>query len=166
MYQHQTNCTDESSSLTNYKYQSHRPANNMSSSTSIDSSLKNEEAAPQPKNNARLKVLIALPILAILLFAIIDSQTNKYIQTGFESFLEWISNHLVAGMFALMSVYALATVCLIPGAVLTIGSGFVYGNAFGLWSGVACASCVVFMGASVGVAQFSAWEVFTERLGW
>ena len=53
-------------------------------------------------------------------------------------------------MFALISVYAIATVCFIPGSVLTIGSGFVYGNAFGLGYGVALASCVVFIGASIG----------------
>ena len=49
-----------------------------------------------------------------------------------------------------MAVYAIATVTFIPGSILTIGSGFVYGNAFGLGWGVTIASGVVFVGASIG----------------
>ena len=119
--------------------------------TSIASSLPQEQEPPSSKWGPILKkVLIAIPVLSFAIFAIIDSQTNQYIQTGFESFLDWTSTHLIAGMFALAAVYAVASVALIPGSILTLGSGFVYGNAFGLGLGVTIASVVVFVGASIG----------------
>jgi uncharacterized membrane protein YdjX (TVP38/TMEM64 family) len=144
-YHHRGN--DESSSLTNFQY--HQGQNIMS--TSIEEATPPKDELPLSNHTHRIKKLfIAIPIISIILFAIIDSQTNQYIQTGFESFLIWISAHLIAGIFALTAVYAIATVTFIPGSILTIGSGFVYGNAFGLGWGVAIASGVVFIGASCG----------------
>jgi uncharacterized membrane protein YdjX (TVP38/TMEM64 family) len=48
------------------------------------------------------------------------------------------------------SVYFLATVLFIPGALLTLGSGFVFAMAFGLGPGVALGVIAVFVGASSG----------------
>lgn len=146
---------DESSSLTKFPYQLQEnvPTNmNTTPVAPIDSSLPKEEQVSTSKNNGgRIKkVLIAICILSVIIYAIVDSQTNQYIKTGFENFLDWTSTHLVGGAFALVAVYAIATVAFVPGAVLTIGSGFVYGNALGLGWGVAVASAVVFVGASTG----------------
>lgn len=145
---------DESSSLTKFPYQRQEDVpNNMNkiNDAPIDSSLPKEQEVSPSNNGGRVKkILIAVCILSIIIFAIVDSQTNQYIKTGFENFLDWTSSHLVGGAFALVAVYAIATVAFIPGAVLTIGSGFVYGNALGLGWGVALASAVVFVGASTG----------------
>ena len=50
----------------------------------------------------------------------------------------------------MISVYILATVTFLPGSILTVGSGFVYGKAFGLGYGVVIASGVAFVGACGG----------------
>lgn len=44
----------------------------------------------------------------------------------------------------------MATIFLIPGVILTLGSGFVFAMAFGLGAGVALGTLVVFLGASAG----------------
>jgi len=54
-----------------------------------------------------------------------------------------------------MGLYFIATVCFVPGSVLTLGSGFVFGSAVGVGMGVALASVAVFVGAALGsIAAF------------
>ena len=160
---------DESSALThNFESQRGKQSNNSIMTTvttsidisvpkdeevtsSIDISVPKDEEVTSSKRSANIKkILIAIPIISMILFAIVDSQTNQYIKTAFDGFLNWMSTHLIAGIFALIAVYAFATVIGIPGSLLTLGSGFVYGNTLGLGLGVAVASCVVFVGASIG----------------
>mmetsp|Transcript_739 Transcript_739/g.1098 ORF Transcript_739/g.1098 Transcript_739/m.1098 type:complete len:292 (-) Transcript_739:351-1226(-) len=96
------------------------------------------------------KILIAVILVALITFVIVDSLTNQYVKQLVEDFLAWIENNPVAGVFAFIGVYFLATVLFIPGSVLTLGSGFVFANAFGLGLGVYLASVSVFFGASTG----------------
>ncbi|KAL7517774.1 hypothetical protein ACHAWX_002662 [Stephanocyclus meneghinianus] len=105
---------------------------------------------PTPTSTPPKKLLLTVAFLSLLLFAIIDSQTSHRIQIAFQSLLAWISTHLIAGIFALITAYALAAVAFVPGSILTLGSGFVYGKAFGLGCGVAIATGLVFAGASCG----------------
>ena len=54
-----------------------------------------------------------------------------------------------------MGVYFIATVCFVPGSLLTLGSGFVFGSAVGVGYGVVLASLAVFVGAALGsIAAF------------
>ncbi|KAL7525271.1 hypothetical protein ACHAWF_001291, partial [Thalassiosira exigua] len=93
--------------------------------------------------------------LFVLAFVVVDALTAQRIASGFQKFLDWMASNLAAGFFAFVGVYFLATMAFMPGMILTLGAGVIFGNAAGLRPGVALASTAVFVGASAGaVASF------------
>lgn len=122
----------------------------QNASTTSDNSQINIDTIATRKSYPWGKIIVGLILLAIIIFVIVDSVTNKYVISGFQTFLEWVQDNLVAGVFAFMGVYFVATVCFIPGSILTLGSGFIFGKAIGLGPGVALATLAVFVGASLG----------------
>ena len=110
-----------------------------------------EESSSQNKSTCPWgKILMTTVLAGIVTFVIIDFLTNKHITHGFHIFLEWIEANLVAGVFAFIGVYFIATICFVPGSLLTLGSGFVFGSVVGVGMGVALASLAVFVGDSLG----------------
>jgi uncharacterized membrane protein YdjX (TVP38/TMEM64 family) len=96
----------------------------------------------------RLVVLIAIVValfLAMRFLPVRDWLTN---------FNDWVGQMGVLGIFIFIGVYALATVLLAPGSILTIGAGF----AFGLWKGFFAVSGGATLGAALAflVARFIA----------
>lgn len=83
------------------------------------------------------KLLLGAILLSTITFVIVDSITTKHITNGFQSFLIWIETNLVAGFFAFVAVDFFATIAFLPGMVLTMGGGFVFGKALGIGPGVA-----------------------------
>mmetsp|Transcript_43471 Transcript_43471/g.105381 ORF Transcript_43471/g.105381 Transcript_43471/m.105381 type:complete len:397 (+) Transcript_43471:275-1465(+) len=96
------------------------------------------------------KLIIALVLVGIIVFVIIDSLTNGYVRDGVNTFLEWIQANPGPGVVVFAIVYFVATVLFIPGSILTLGSGFVFSASFGLGIGVLLGSLAVFVGASAG----------------
>ena len=95
--------------------------------------------------------LIALLIIVIALFL---AMKFLPVQQWLRNFNDWVGQMGVAGIFIFIGVYAIATVLLAPGSILTIGAGF----AFGLWKGVLAGSAGATLGASLAflVARFIA----------
>ena len=96
----------------------------------------------------RLATLIAIVVALFLAMKFLP------VQQWLRSFNDWVGQMGVAGIFIFIIVYAVATVLLAPGAVLTIGAGF----AFGLWKGFLAVSGGATLGASLAflVARFIA----------
>ena len=96
----------------------------------------------------RLATLIAIVIALFLAMKFLP------VQQWLRSFNDWVGQMGVAGIFIFIAVYAVATVLLAPGAILTIGAGF----AFGLWKGFLAVSGGATLGASLAflVARFIA----------
>lgn len=115
-----------------------------------------EDAPTAADKKSKLKrIVVAIIIVSFISFVIADSFTNQYIKDGIDQFLEWVEDNPYAGVFAFIGVYFVATVLFIPGSILTLGSGFVFANAFGLGPGVLLATIAVFVGASTGaIADF------------
>ncbi len=86
--------------------------------------------------------LIALLVSVIALFL---AMRFLPVQQWLKSFNDWVGQMGVAGVFIFIGVYALATVLLAPGSILTIGAGF----AFGLWKGFLAVSAGATLGASL-----------------
>lgn len=97
--------------------------------------------------------LIALIAIIVALFL---AMKFLPVQQWLRSFNDWVGQMGVAGIFVFIGVYAIATVLLAPGAILTIGAGF----AFGLWKGFLAVSAGATLGASLAflVARFISRE--------
>lgn len=133
--------------------------NEMDSTESSVASSTQQDDEKQPASCIRrwcsFKLLVGLLLLAFVIFVIVDAATTGYTQDVVTGFLDWIEDNPVAGLFAFVAVYCVATVCFIPGSVLTLGAGFVFSMAFGLGAGVALGTLAVFLGASLGgIASF------------
>ncbi len=145
----------------------HSTSRHASSRELVDDNLKSDEenntatvdepekdsidVGSTPKSFPYKKIILGLIIVAVITIIIVDSLTSKRIQSAFQSFLEWTADNIVVGFFAFIAVYAIATVLFIPGSILTLGSGFIFGNAVGnLGLGMVIASGAVFIGASLG----------------
>jgi uncharacterized membrane protein YdjX (TVP38/TMEM64 family) len=102
-----------------------------------------------PKN-AMLRLIAPIGIVIALFVAMKFLPVQEWLR----SFNAWVAQMGVVGIFIFIGVYAVATVLLAPGAILTIGAGF----AFGLWKGFLAVSAGATLGASLAflVARFIA----------
>lgn len=66
-----------------------------------------------------------------------------FVDDSLTSFLEWVEDTPGLGALAFAAVYVFTTVCFIPGALLTLGAGLVFGRALGTGLGVLVGSLSV-----------------------
>jgi uncharacterized membrane protein YdjX (TVP38/TMEM64 family) len=109
--------------------------------------MSTKSAAPK-SGRLRLIVLIAIVIVLFVVMKFLP------VQEWLRNFNAWVAHMGVAGIFIFIGVYAVATVLLTPGSILTIGAGF----AFGLWKGFLAVSAGSTLGAALAflVARFIA----------
>jgi uncharacterized membrane protein YdjX (TVP38/TMEM64 family) len=102
----------------------------------------------------RKNAIARLVALATILIALFLAMRFLPVREWLTSFNNWVGQMGVAGIFVFIIVYAVATVLLAPGSVLTIGAGF----AFGLWKGFVAVSAGATLGASLAflIARFIA----------
>lgn len=93
---------------------------------------------------------IMLLLIAVAVLLILDSTQFCIIPALLSNFLEWVEENPIPGIFAFTIVFLVATVLLIPGAILTLGAGYVFANAFGIMKGVLLGSISTFLGAVAG----------------
>jgi uncharacterized membrane protein YdjX (TVP38/TMEM64 family) len=95
--------------------------------------------------------LVALLAIVIVLFL---GMKFLPVQEWLGDFNDWVGQMGTAGTLIFVIVYAVATVLLAPGVILTIGAGF----AFGLWKGFLAVSAGSTLGAALAflVARFIA----------
>jgi uncharacterized membrane protein YdjX (TVP38/TMEM64 family) len=110
--------------------------------------MNSKEKTARKSAIGRLATLIAIVIALFLAVKFLP------VQQWLRSFNDWVGQMGFAGIFIFIIVYAVATVLLAPGAILTIGAGF----AFGLWKGFLAVSVGATLGASLAflVARFIA----------
>jgi uncharacterized membrane protein YdjX (TVP38/TMEM64 family) len=107
-------------------------------------------------NKKNLLVLILVAIALLLTNAIVANPASAQDTSIIQSFnlqellrtaLKWIESLGAYGGFAFMVIYIIATVAFIPGTILTLGAGVVFGVIWG--------SIYVFIGATLGaIAAF------------
>ena len=95
-----------------------------------------------------------LSVLVVVVIGLLLAMRFLPIQQWLRTFNEWVGQMGVLGFFIFIAVYAVGTVLMAPGSILTIGAGF----AFGLWKGFVAVSAGATLGASLAflVARFIA----------
>jgi len=89
-----------------------------------------------------IRIGIIVIILGVFIALVAVPVTRNAIKKPFLTALTWIRGHKLIGSFAFIGLYIVATVCLVPGSILTLGGGFV----FGLWLG----TLLVWIGSTIG----------------
>jgi uncharacterized membrane protein YdjX (TVP38/TMEM64 family) len=101
-----------------------------------------------PINLRQILLLTCLVCLGYLLSTLPAWAQTSAIESGFnpqlwlKNALEWVASLGSIGAFAFIGIYILATVAFLPGSILTLGAGVV----FGVWWG----AIYVFVGATLG----------------
>ena len=123
--------------------------------------FKSGDASPYSKiremsndKNAHKSAIGRIVALTLIIIALFLAMRFLPVQQRLMNFNDWVSQMGVAGIFIFVVVYAVATVLLAPGSILTIGAGF----AFGLWKGFLAVSAGATIGASLAflIARFIA----------
>ena len=112
-----------------------------------------EEPAENLVSPRYLKIVAGVTFLIIILFVIIDAAFGEnYVRQGITVFLEWIRQNPGAGVVVFILVCFVATIICVPGALLTIGAGFVFSasNEGSLVKGVSLGTFAVVLGSSLG----------------
>jgi uncharacterized membrane protein YdjX (TVP38/TMEM64 family) len=105
-------------------------------------------------SNGNKNAIVQLLVLTAIVIALFLATKFLPVHEWLRSFNDWVGQMGVAGIFIFIAVYAVATVLLAPGSILTIGAGF----AFGLWKGFFAVSAGATLGAALAflVARFIA----------
>lgn len=73
-----------------------------------------------------------------------------FVADTLKTFLEWVEDNPGLGAVAFAAVYIFTTVCFIPGSLLTLGAGLVFGRALGTGLGVLVGSVAVLVRVPTG----------------
>eukprot|EP00639_Heterosigma_akashiwo_P004605 CAMPEP_0194584160 /NCGR_PEP_ID=MMETSP0292-20121207/16854_1 /TAXON_ID=39354 /ORGANISM="Heterosigma akashiwo, Strain CCMP2393" /LENGTH=280 /DNA_ID=CAMNT_0039439089 /DNA_START=21 /DNA_END=859 /DNA_ORIENTATION=+ len=126
------------------------------------------------RKNKLIKFGLLSLLVGIIIYVVLDYTLPSlgHVNRILTSFLLWVEEHPGEGVVAFASVYVLTTVLFIPGSILTLGAGLVFGRALGTGLGVLLGSISVFIGASIGatiafllgryVLQDSAQKLFNK----
>lgn len=113
------------------------------------------EQLPSQQQQRHLRIYMVVLLAIIIALVIIDAKTTKYLELFYTSLMDWLSSHLLLGIFVVIIIYIIATILFIPGSILTIGTGYAFHQALqqksnGIFLAVVCSSVAVFIGATLG----------------
>ena len=96
------------------------------------------------KRSLIVKFIAAIVVIAGLIIASKYLGFGEFVKVGFENSLRWIDGLGYWGFIAFALIYIVATVFLLPGSILTLGAGFL----FGLFKGSILVSLASTLGAT------------------
>jgi len=96
------------------------------------------------------KKLVTSTCITLIVLTIIDFIWFGNVQNLLSIFLEWMKVHVIAGSFACLGMFVLATIICIPSTILILGSGFIYTEAYGMGMGIYIATVSCFLGCCLG----------------
>uniref|UniRef100_A0A7S2Y1P9 VTT domain-containing protein n=1 Tax=Fibrocapsa japonica TaxID=94617 RepID=A0A7S2Y1P9_9STRA len=111
-----------------------------------------DTGASKGKKEKIRKLCLGLVLVGLIIYVIVDYSVPSLgnVNIVLSDFLAWVEDNPIEGVFAFACVYMFCTVAFIPGSLLTLGAGLVFGRALGIGRGVALGSFAVILGASIG----------------
>ena len=82
-----------------------------------------DTAPPKPRMSGRVKLALAVLVIVVLVVA----ARHYNLQQAFQDVLTWIENAGPVGPLVFFGLYVAACVFMLPGAILTLGAGAVFG---------------------------------------
>ena len=76
-----------------------------------------------------LKFVFLVFLIVFAMFAIINRDITESL---FQHFLLWMAKYPAIGALAYIGIYIITAILIIPGAILTLGAGFVYFQLYGI----------------------------------
>jgi uncharacterized membrane protein YdjX (TVP38/TMEM64 family) len=103
--------------------------------------------------NGKLKLVLGICLLLVLIFGI----THFNFQGLLQSLLIWVRSLGVLGSITFIAIYILATILFVPGAILTIGGGVLFGVIWGSIYVVVAATLGAILAFLIGRYLLRAW---------
>lgn len=121
---------------------------------SHQSSVDNEFPVRQPTACERSRWLAVFTVLLCTIVWVVSDLRKSEDSVVYQAdlkFVAWLEHHPGLGVLAVVLVYIVATICFVPGSLLTIGTSFAFGRAFdSTIYATLLSSVAVFTGASLG----------------
>eukprot|EP00978_Attheya_sp_CCMP212_P038623 scaffold193059_cov53-Attheya_sp.AAC.2 len=89
------------------------------------------------------KKLLTISVIVSCIYVFIDLVFLGYIEDLLEDYIDWMEQHITAGVFAFIVIF-------IPPTILTVGCGFIFGKVCGLFLGIIAATAACFIGSVIG----------------
>lgn len=96
-----------------------------------DSSIDMGKLIKSGFSSNKLKLIIAAFIIIFLIAAARYFNLQQYLNSGLQSALQWINSLGTWGPVTFIVIYILATVLFVPGSLLTLGAGVLFGVIWG-----------------------------------
>jgi len=125
---------------------------NVAERSSVNPTNENITESEENKKNKIIKIILLIILVGIIIYIALDYSLSGlgHVNTILVGFLEWVEKNPGLGALAFAGVYVITTILFIPGSLLTLGAGLVFGRALGIGYGVLVGSIAVFAGASLG----------------
>ena len=134
----------------------HVYGNEESPIATINEDIAEQLPSQQQQQQRSLRIYMAVLLAIIIALVIIDAKTTKFLELFYTSLMDWLSSHLLLGIFVVIIIYIIATILFIPGSILTIGTGYAFHQALqhitsnAIILAVLCSSVAVVIGATFG----------------
>ncbi|CAM9188027.1 unnamed protein product, partial [Sphacelaria rigidula] len=111
-----------------------------------------EETPEEVRRKKLVKAGLLFMLVVVVVYVILDYTVPGlgFVADTLTAFLEWVEDNPGLGAIAFAAVYIFTTVAFIPGSLLTLGAGLVFGRALGTGLGVLVGSVAVLVGATIG----------------
>jgi hypothetical protein len=77
-----------------------------------------------------VRAIVTITVIGLIIWALADALTTKNIEEWLVTWISIVEDHMFYGMFILVAIYIVAGILFVPQAMLSVGVGYAFGQAF------------------------------------